>query len=130
MNGHWWRPKVRSGYLTIFLAAASAITKPAALQAGQGKDAGHRETSPIPIDSDMPDPGPCTLQGTQTTVVQLTVTAKGIPTAESVAASSGSACLDKQALKTARTYRFRPAKRDGQPVAATMKIQVSFHHFG
>ena len=77
----------------------------------------------------MPDAGTCKFEGTQTTVVQLTVTPKGLPSAETVAGSSGNPCLDRQALKTAHTYRFRPAKRDGQAAAAGLKIQVSFHHF-
>jgi TonB family protein len=35
--------------------------------------------------------------------------------------------LDKQAVSTIRTWKFEPAKKDGQPVAVQIKVEVTFH---
>ena len=35
--------------------------------------------------------------------------------------------LDEQAVTSVRTWKFRPAMRDGKPVAVEMTIEVAFH---
>jgi protein TonB len=37
--------------------------------------------------------------------------------------------LDEKALETVRTWRFEPARKNGQAVAVQMNIIVSFHLF-
>jgi TonB family protein len=35
--------------------------------------------------------------------------------------------LDEKALETVRTYKFKPAKKNGKPVAVPIAIEVNFH---
>lgn len=37
--------------------------------------------------------------------------------------------LDENAMDTVRTWRFEPAKRDGQPITVAMHVEVDFHLF-
>ena len=34
--------------------------------------------------------------------------------------------LDERALEAVRTWRFEPARKDGQPVAVQISVEVSF----
>jgi len=34
--------------------------------------------------------------------------------------------LDEKAIEAVRTWRFEPAKKDGQPVPVQMNVEVSF----
>ncbi len=35
--------------------------------------------------------------------------------------------LDEKAIETVRTWRFEPAKKDGQPVAVAINVEVNFN---
>ncbi len=35
--------------------------------------------------------------------------------------------LDKEAIKTIRTWRFSPATRDGKPISVPVRVEVAFH---
>jgi TonB family protein len=37
--------------------------------------------------------------------------------------------LDDKAVATVETWRFRPAMKDGQPVAVRIMVEVAFHLF-
>jgi TonB family protein len=54
--------------------------------------------------------------------------ADGLPRNLTVVRSLGMG-LDEKALETVRTWRFDPARKNGQPVAVQMNIIVSFHLF-
>ena len=58
--------------------------------------------------------------------VQVEVGADGVPTQVTVAASSQSRDLDRAAIDAVRKWRFRPAQRDGQPVAGTVVVPIEF----
>ena len=58
--------------------------------------------------------------------VQVDVGADGVPINVTVAASSQSRDLDRAALDAVRRWRFRPAQRDGQPVAGTVVVPIEF----
>ena len=63
------------------------------------------------------------IQGT--CIITLTVDALGLPHNLQVTRSIGYG-LDANALEAVKTYRFRPATRDGQPVPVRMSIEVRF----
>jgi len=58
--------------------------------------------------------------------VQVDVGVDGVPINVTVAASSQSRDLDRAALDAVRRWRFRPAQRDGQPVAGTVVVPIEF----
>ena len=37
--------------------------------------------------------------------------------------------LDEKALEAVRQYRFRPAMKDGQPIACVLYVEVNFQSF-
>jgi TonB family protein len=57
--------------------------------------------------------------------LQVTLDAQGAVTAATVLDSAGPE-LDESALATIKTWKFAPATRDGQPIAATVPVDVSF----
>jgi protein TonB len=61
-----------------------------------------------------------------TVVLHIDVGAEGNVSAVRLAASSGHAVLDAAALQAARRWRFRPAQRDGRPVAMTVRYEIEF----
>lgn len=63
-------------------------------------------------------------QGTVVLVVQ--VDAAGEVRDVEMVTSSGFRPLDAAAIEAARSWRFRPAERDGQPVASTVRAPVTF----
>lgn len=63
-------------------------------------------------------------QGTVT--LSLVVDNSGFPQNIRVARPLGCG-LDVQAVKTVKEWRFKPAEKDGQPVAAEIAIEVDFH---
>jgi TonB family protein len=63
------------------------------------------------------------LQGT--VLLSLTVTEEGMPTDIKVVKSLGMG-LDESAVRCASEYRFRPATKDGAPVAAHITLEVNF----
>lgn len=58
-------------------------------------------------------------------IVSLMVTEDGLPTDLHVEKSVG-AGLDEKALESISQYRFKPAMKDGKPVAARISVEVSF----
>ena len=57
-------------------------------------------------------------------VVSLVVKEDGSPDLVGIADTSGNACFDEEAMNTVKKYRFRPAVRDGKPVATNIKVEV------
>jgi TonB family protein len=60
-----------------------------------------------------------------TVLISLTVSEDGLPTDLKVVKPLG-AGLDEKALESVSQYRFRPAMKDGKPVAAQISVQVMF----
>ena len=61
-----------------------------------------------------------------TSVLQVTVDTKGVPSAVSVAHSSGNEQLDQSALTAVKAWEFEPATRGGQPVTQSLQVPVNF----
>ena len=69
---------------------------------------------------------PKTLWSKNTRVeVELVVGIDGLPRAVRVTRSGGKA-YDKSALTAVSQYRFKPAEKDGQPVAVKLYVDVNF----
>ena len=60
------------------------------------------------------------------TVLGFTVGVDGIPRDVSIATSSGNADLDEAAIACVKTWLYRPATRDGNPIAVPWKAQVAW----
>jgi TonB family protein len=58
-------------------------------------------------------------------IVSLLVTEEGLPSDIRLEKSAG-AGLDEEAMQTVSQYRFKPAMKDGQPVAARITVEVNF----
>jgi TonB family C-terminal domain len=61
-----------------------------------------------------------------TVVVRVKVSAEGRALSVEIARSSGSDALDEAARDTIARWRFRPAKRGGEAIAATTSVPVQF----
>jgi len=61
-------------------------------------------------------------------VISLLVSEEGLPTEVHVVRSLGYG-LDEKAVQAVRQYRFRPAMKNGKPIAQHISIEVSFHIF-
>lgn len=61
-----------------------------------------------------------------TTVLRVTIEKDGVPSQVAQAQGSGNAALDKAALEAVRTWTFRAATRNGQPVTHTITVPVTF----
>lgn len=85
-------------------------------------------SSPVPIESPRPRyPARALRRGESGEVLlRIQVDARGVPSDVEVASSSGSRDLDRAATSAARRWRFRPAMRDGRPVAGTVTVPVNF----
>ena len=85
-------------------------------------------SAPVPIDSPSPDyPRRALRRGESGEVVlRIHVDARGAPARVEVASSSGSRDLDRAATRAAQRWRFRPAMRDGAPVAGVVNVPISF----
>jgi TonB family protein len=59
-------------------------------------------------------------------VVVLTLTINADGTVRSARATDGEEPFASAAVRTAEAWRFEPAMRDGQPIAATIRFEVSF----
>lgn len=59
-------------------------------------------------------------------VLHVDVSADGVPSAVTVAESSGYASLDAAALTAVQQWRFVPATRGGVPVPAVAEVPVRF----
>jgi len=58
--------------------------------------------------------------------LKLVVDEQGLPTNIHITKPIGYG-LDEQALKCVKKWRFKPAEKDGQPVATELAVEVSFH---
>jgi protein TonB len=85
-------------------------------------------TNPVPIGKpSAPYPIDALRNGESGTVLlRVTVGPDGAPYGIALARTSRSRSLDRAAMSAVRNWRFRPAMRNGQPVAATVQIPVSY----
>lgn len=61
-----------------------------------------------------------------TVTVRAQIGADGVPTSVDVANGSGSRYLDRAAVDAVRRWRFHPATSNGQPIAGTVMVPISF----
>jgi TonB family protein len=59
-------------------------------------------------------------------VISVIIDAQGNPQSPRIVQPLGMG-LDLKALEAVKQYRFKPAKKDGKPVAARMNVMVNFH---
>lgn len=59
-------------------------------------------------------------------VLKVVVGPQGTPTEVALIRSSGQPALDEAAQKRVREWQFKPATRNGQPVAQTIQVPVDF----
>jgi TonB family protein len=59
-------------------------------------------------------------------MLSMIVDTQGMPQNVSVTRPLGKG-LDEKAVEAVRSYRFKPALRDGQPVAVIVAVEVAFH---
>lgn len=85
-------------------------------------------SSPVPIESPGPTyPRRALRRGESGEVLlRIEVDARGVPAQVEVMSSSGSRDLDRAAVAAARRWRFRPAMRDGTPVAGVVNVPIAF----
>ena len=72
-----------------------------------------------------PPEAECNSEG-GTTVLRVTIEKDGVPAQVAQAQGSGNDALDKAALEAVRTWTFRAATRNGQPVTHTITVPVTF----
>ena len=72
-----------------------------------------------------PPEAECNSEG-GTTVLRVTIEKDGVPSQVAQAQGSGNDALDKAALEAVRTWTFRAATRNGQPVTHTITVPVTF----
>lgn len=86
-------------------------------------------TLPEPLNAPSPRYPPEALRmGIGGTVrVRVVVAADGSAERQELAEASGNRFLDRAALETVRRWRFRPATRNGQPVAAEVVVPIVFN---
>ena len=65
-----------------------------------------------------------------TVLLRVSVGSDGSPTDIDVAQRSGSRDLDRAAINAVRKWEFRPATRNGQPVASIVDVPVEFRPTG
>lgn len=68
----------------------------------------------------------CTSVGGKS-VLKVVIGPQGTPTEVTLLRSSGSPQLDESAQRRVREWQFKPATRNGQAVAATIQVPVSFN---
>lgn len=59
-------------------------------------------------------------------VLGVTIGVKGAPTEVRLVNSSGHEALDSAAIEAVRTWQFRPATRNGEPVTQAIQVPVNF----
>ena len=85
-----------------------------------------REVTPIArVEPEYPAAAART-QEEGTVLVRVDVDANGVPTNVEVARRSGSRDLDRAAVNAVRQWRFSPAIKDGNKVAAVVEVPVEF----
>ena len=105
---------------------ASPPTRPS--DTASAPDSGN-SSAPVPINRRAPTyPREALRRGVGGTVrVQVSVSADGSVDRMEVAESSGDRFLDRAAMEAVRRWRFTPAMRNGQPVAATIVVPLEFN---
>lgn len=103
--------------------APAPVPEPVAVAAAAAPD-----LQPTPLDMPRPTYPRLARQRGWEGVVMLTVAvdALGCPTTVTVKSSSGHPVLDQAAVEAARKWHFRPARRDGQDVAAAVELPIRF----
>jgi protein TonB len=85
---------------------------------------------PVPINGQTPAPrypAAALRRGESGTVlVRVEVDTNGMPAGVALVQRSGSRDLDRAAMEAVRTWRFQPAQRDGQAIAASLVIPIDF----
>ncbi|MET1161841.1 MAG: TonB family protein [Pseudoxanthomonas sp.] len=85
---------------------------------------------PVPLNGQTPPPrypSEALRRGESGTVlVRVEVDATGAPAGVALVQRSGSRDLDRAAMEAVRKWRFMPAQRDGQAVAASLVIPIDF----
>ena len=85
---------------------------------------------PLPLAGQTPPPQypPAALRSgvSGTVMVRVAVDASGMPTEVTLEKKSGSRDLDRAALEAVKKWRFQPAQRDGQAIAASLVIPIEF----
>lgn len=103
------------------IANAPVASAPVALAPGE---------QPVPIKGQMPPPrypGAALRRGESGTVlVRVEVDTAGMPAGVALVQRSGSRDLDRAAMEAVRAWRFQPAQRNGQPIAASLVIPIDF----
>lgn len=85
-------------------------------------------SAPVPIDMPPPRyPSRALRRGEAGEVLlRVQVDARGVPSSVEIVSGSGSRDLDRAAISAARRWRFRPAMRDGQPMAGVVNVPITF----
>ena len=103
------------------IANAPAAPAPVALAPGE---------QPVPIKGQTPPPrypGAALRRGESGTVlVRVEVDTAGMPAGVALVQRSGSRDLDRAAMEAVRAWRFQPAQRNGQAIAASLVIPIDF----
>ena len=85
---------------------------------------------PVPLNGQAPPPrypSEALRRGESGTVlVRVEVDTNGAPAGVALVQRSGSRELDRAAMEAVRNWRFMPAQRDGQAVAASLVIPIEF----
>ena len=129
-----WRITILA--LAMLLCGSAQTTPPGKVETGQVSPeaplkVGGSVTPPRVIYS--PDPGYSDkaqkAHYQETCVLWLIVGADGHPRDIRVARAIGMG-LDEKAIEAVRTWRFKPARKDGQPVAVQINVEVEFRLYG
>lgn len=88
--------------------------------------------TPVPISSPAPGYPPDAFRRGEsgTVVLRVHVGPDGVPYAVDLVRSSHSRSLDRAASEAVKRWRFRPAQRNGQPVAAEIQVPIVFNADG
>jgi periplasmic protein TonB len=113
-----------SAVLALCLLITGAMP---AQQQGSAVTVGSGISAPVPIKS--PDPNysskaqKAKLEGV--VVVSIVVDTDGLPKNIKITRSLGMG-LDEEAIKAVKKWRFKPAIKDGKPVAVQVNVEVNF----
>jgi periplasmic protein TonB len=112
-NGPGWRPGADGGFGgSVYVPGRGGVTAPIPIFAPEAEFSDEARQQKYQ--------GVC--------VVALIVDARGYPQNVHVVQHLGMG-LDEKAMEAIRKYRFKPATKDGKPVAAVMTVEVDFRLF-
>lgn len=136
--------KVKSKLMTVAACAAAMILSHAVMAGTSGQETPAAGSSaaapasapgdrPASVDEDKPKPAPrlpSTLKNagdtTGSVVVMVQVDASGKAKSFHVMMSSGSKQLDDEAIRTAKSWSYKPAIKDGAPAEGYVQIPITF----